>query len=71
MMEQIRRSHLAGIFQAVATCGAKHVCQELQSYHFYHRPLNLQKLIKNDFWFLDEGQVGCGYFLLLRKIKKT
>lgn len=56
VMEQIRRSHLAGIYQAVATCGAKHVCQELQSYNFYHRPLNIQKLVKNDFWFLDAGQ---------------
>ncbi len=60
MMEQIRRSHLAGIYQAVATCASKFLCQEIQSYRYYQRPLNVQKLVKNDFWYLDAGEVGCG-----------
>jgi len=55
--ELIRRTNLKGINQAVATCGTRHIAAEIAKCKFFHRPIQVKRLIDANYWFLDD-EVG-------------
>jgi len=63
MQELIRRTNLHGIKQAVATCGKQFQAAPIGSFKFYHRPINIKRLLDANYWYLEDSQT-------LKELKK-
>lgn len=55
--ELIRRANIHGINQAVLTSGKNLMAAPIGSFKFYHRPINVKKLLSANYWYLEQGQV--------------